>query len=143
MTGLYDGLTLTSTGLYLLGGGVGWGINLLARRSRRYYPAIAHTGTALGLLPTYLLLLRLLRAYGVAVVPADVWQLLTLCLVLLASTGSGLAALLYVAIAIRDESAERHEQRRELRAEELALLHAQLDAERATHTDEQGGPRES
>lgn len=131
MITLHDGLTLASAGLYLLGGLVGWGINLLARRSQRYYPAIAHTGTALGLLPTYLLLLRVLRAYGVAPPVADVWQLFTLCLVLLASTGSGVAALVYVGIAIGDERQDRYDRRMAELVGTNTLLQAQLDAARA------------
>jgi hypothetical protein len=96
---------VASAALYLAGGLTGWAINLVARRTRRYFPAVAHAGTALGLLPTYLLLLKALRTFGVITAPADVWQLVTLCLVLTTGLANGLAALWYVLRAIREERA--------------------------------------
>jgi hypothetical protein len=137
MSALYDSLTVASAGLYLAGGMTGWLLNLAARRTRRYYPGVAHAGTAIGLLPTYLLLLQALRAARVATAPADTWQLLTLCLVLAVALANALAALYYVLRAVREERADLRlaAAAHVAQAGELALLHAQVDAERAARDE--------
>lgn len=100
---LRDVLTFATVAAYFLGGLIGWALCLAARKSRRYYPAISLAGVAIGVLPTYSFLIFVLRKYGVVARAADVWQLLTLCLVCATIVALGLGALGYVLAAVRDE----------------------------------------
>jgi hypothetical protein len=62
--------------LFLLSGLAGWALCAAAYMSRRYSPALAHAGTAIGLWPTYLLALVVGRALGASPQSAA-WELAT------------------------------------------------------------------
>lgn len=110
MPDLINALAFLS-GLFYLGGGlVGWVLCFAARRSRRYHPPISLAGLAIGLLPTYLLLLRLLRQWGLVASTTDVWQYVALCLVCGATVVTGATAYYYVLQSNRQERAERAQQ---------------------------------
>lgn len=99
-------LTIASTLLYIGGGLVGWLLCFAARRSRRFHPPISLAGTAIGVLPTYLVLLRGLKWAGAIGEAVDLWQLLMLCLVCLTIVATGTAAYAYVLQSNRKERAE-------------------------------------
>lgn len=99
-------LTVASTLLYIGGGLVGWLLCFAARKSRRFHPPISLTGTAIGVLPTYLVLLRGLKWAKVIPESVDIWQLLMLCLVCLTIVATGAAAYGYVLDSNRKERAE-------------------------------------
>jgi hypothetical protein len=52
--------------LFLASGLAGWALCAAASLTRRYRPALAHAGTAIGLWPTYLFAVVAGRALGVA-----------------------------------------------------------------------------
>jgi fatty-acid desaturase len=104
---LPDFLLLLSTIAYFGGGVVGWLICWAARNSRRYHPAITYTGLGIGMLPTYLFLLRILRAFGLSWPLADIWQLLATFLVVTTVTVAGVMAFYHVVVSNRAERRER------------------------------------
>lgn len=110
---MMDALIAVSTVAYFTGGLVGWLISFAARNSRRYYPTLSLTGTGIGVLPTYLLLLRVLRWIGVVPDHTDVWQLLMLSLVCTTITATGIAAFVFV---LRSNDTERQERRARVEA---------------------------
>lgn len=108
-------LTVATVGFYFAGGGVGWAISIAAWGSQRYYPALSYTGTGIGLLPTYLGLIFMIRKFGWVASTVDIWQRITSCLVMLAIMAAGIAALRCVLAA-------RTLERRERQAAERARL---------------------
>jgi hypothetical protein len=104
---LADFLLLLSTIAYFGGGVVGWLICWAARNSRRYHPAITYCGLGIGMLPTYLFLLRILRAFGLYWPITDIRQLLATLLVVTTVTVAGVMAFYHVVASNRAERRER------------------------------------
>lgn len=100
-------LTAITVGLYFAGGGMGWALSIAAWGSYRYYPALSYTGTGIGLLPTYLGTLFVIRKFGWVAPTVDIWQRLASCLVTLAIMAAAVAALRCVLTARKQERAER------------------------------------
>jgi hypothetical protein len=100
-------LTTATVLLYFAGGAMGWALSIAAWGSARFYPALSYTGTGIGLLPTYLGLLFVLRKFGWVAATVDIWQRVTSCLVTLAIMVAAVAALKCVLVARKQEREER------------------------------------
>lgn len=94
--------------LWLWLGALGWCITIAAHFTHRYYPALAHTGTAIGLVPAYALIVWVARAQGWVSRTANPWQQLALALTIAAACLSAALALRHVLLGIEQE---RHDRR--------------------------------
>lgn len=96
-----------STAFFFGLGGIGWVIYAVARRSPRYHPALSFAGTAIGLLPAYLLLLRVLTALRAVPAPVTVWHYLALAVVTGAGCVAGVLTVVYIVVGNREYRRER------------------------------------
>jgi hypothetical protein len=102
-----DLLTAATILLYFAGGAMGWALSVAAWGSERFYPALSYTGAGIGLLPTYLGLLFVIRKFGWVAPGVDIWQRITSCLVTVAIMAVAVAALKSVLVARKQEREER------------------------------------